>query len=498
MSGLGESEQIETKPRSAALIPRRSSKERPQPKPKPLRRYRKRGLVVVANRLPLRRRSNRRDSAWELAPGGLVSTLAPILGKQGGTWVGWEGRTGEASEPFPLEGFTIHPVPLSRDDLKEYYDGFANETLWPLYHDAVRKPHFHRAWWRRYEQVNGRFAEIVANLAERNAMVWIHDYHLQRVPALLRARRPDLRIGFFLHTPFPPPELFSQLPWRREIIEGLLGADVIGFQTSAGAGNFVRLSKRFSDARGTRPVLEVGGRQVLVDAYPVSIDFKRFETLASDPDVLKRADRFRQRLGHDRKIILGVDRLDYTKGIDVRLKAYRELLAHRDFSVEDVVFVQCAVPSREGVSTYEELKERVERLVGSINGEFGSVGSVAVHYLYRDHTPEELASLYLAADVMLVTPLRDGMNLIAKEYVATRTHNDGALILSEFTGAARELSHALVVNPHDVDGLASTLAHALTMPEKEAARRMRSLRDVVRQHTVHDWGKKFLEDLART
>jgi trehalose-6-phosphate synthase len=192
-----------------------------------------------------------------------------------------------------------------------------------------------------------------------------------------------------------------------------------------------------------------------------------------------------------------VDRLDYTKGIDMRLKAYRELLANRDFSVEDVALVQCAVPSRESVTGYEELRERVERLVGSINGEFGSVGSVAVHYLHRDHTPEQLASLYLAADVMLVTPLRDGMNLVAKEYVATRTKEDGVLILSEFTGAALELKQALVVNPHDVDGLASTLGHALTMPAKEATRRMRSLRDVVRQNTVHRWGKRFLEDLSR-
>jgi trehalose 6-phosphate synthase len=426
-----------------------------------------------------------------------VSALGPILRNQGGVWVGWEGRTGEASEPFDLEGFHVHPVPLSADELREYYHGFSNATIWPLYHDVVRPPKYHRIWWRRYELINERFARTVAELAGRGDLVWVQDYHLQRVPRLLRDMRPDLRIGFFLHTPFPPPELFSQLPWRKEILKGLLGADVIGFQTTPGAGNFIRLAKRFTSARGVRPHLETEGRRIRVDAYPVSIDFDRFEGLAQDRGIVEQAEAFRERLGGDRKIILGVDRLDYTKGIDVRLKAYRELLANRDFSVEDVAFVQCAVPSRESVFGYEELRERVERLVGSINGEFGSVGSVAVHYLHRDHTPEQLASLYLAADVMLVTPLRDGMNLVAKEYVATRIHDDGVLILSEFTGAAIELKQALVVNPHDVDGLASTLGHALTMPAKEAARRMRLMRDVVRQHTVHEWGKRFLEDLSR-
>ncbi len=479
---------------------RRKNKASRSARPKPSRerpgRGRKHEFIVVANRLPVHRVSRRGESAWKLSPGGLVSALAPLLRGSGGCWVGWEGRVGEASPPFMLDGFHMHPVPLRRADVDEYYYGFSNGTLWPLYHDAVRWPEYHRTWWHRYLEVNERFAEAVASIAARGARVWVHDYHLQLLPAALRRLRPDLRLGFFLHTSFPPQELFAQLPWRREILEGLLGADVVGFQTKPDAQNFMRLARHFAGARGTGQDLQADGRAVRVDAYPVSIDFDRFETLARDPKVLDGAQRFRQRLGAERSIVLGVDRLDYTKGIDLRLKAYRELLTRGEFSVDDAILVQCAVPSRENVATYGKLKNDIEMLVGGINGEFGEVGTVAVHYLHRNHTPEQLASLYCAADVMLVTPLRDGMNLVAKEYIATRTDHTGVLVLSEFTGAAHELRQALLVNPHDVNALASTLQHALTMPRKEAARRMRVLRATVRDHDVHDWGRDFLSDLT--
>lgn len=455
-------------------------------------------LVIVANRLPVRRILREGRSVWSRSPGGLVSALVPLVKDSGGAWVGWGGTGAGAFAPFQDGRFRLHPVTLSRSEVDDFYYGFSNRTLWPLYHDAVRWPEYRRAWWDQYVEINRRFAEIAAGAAANGASVWVHDYQLQLVPGFLRALRPDLRIGFFLHIPFPPPELFAQLPWRRDILERILGADVVGFQTRAGARNFTRSVKRYAGVKGTRRTLYHDGRRVCVAAFPVSIDVERFETLARKPSVRDRAAKFRQMLGPERRVILGVDRLDYTKGIDLRLEAYRELLRRGDATVADCVFVQTAVPSRERVLTYAGLKERVEMLVGQINGEFADVGRVAVHYLHRSVPPEELVALYLAADVMLVTPFRDGMNLVAKEYVASRLDNTGVLVLSEFTGAALELRQALLVNPHDVEALAGALHQALAMPRAEMKKRMQRLRKVIKAHDVHAWGREFLQALVRT
>jgi len=456
-----------------------------------------RDLVIVANRLPVRgvQRHGRRE--WKLSPGGLVSALVPILERRNGVWVGWGGHSGPAVAPFRHGGFSLRPVPLSKRELDAFYYGFSNRTLWPLYHDAVRWPEYHREWWGPYKDINRRYAEAAASVAADGAVVWVHDYHLQLVPAILRKLRPDLRIAFFLHVPFPPQELFAQLPWRREILSGLLAADVVGFQTKAGAANFATLARRYAGAKGTSRALLYQGRTVRADSFPVSIDFARFDELARSPTVRADAERFRARLGLRRKIILGVDRLDYTKGIDIRLKAFRELLARGDTTLADCVFVQTAVPSRENVVTYVDLKKRVEMLVGQINGEYADVGRVAVHYLHRNLPIEDLAALYVAADVMVVTPLRDGMNLVAKEYVATRIDDTGTLVLSEFTGAAVGLGSALIVNPHDVDGVSSAIGRALRMPPAEMARRMRRMRSAVQEHDVYDWGREFLEAVER-
>jgi trehalose 6-phosphate synthase len=453
-------------------------------------------LVICANRLPVRRVRRRGRAAWELSPGGLVSALTPFLQQREGAWVGWTGQPGKAPEPFEHDDIWNIPVGLNRQEVEEYYHGFANRTLWPLYHDAIRWPEYHREWWRAYEDVNRRFAEAAAEAAAEGAVVWIQDYHLQLVPAMLRELRGDLRIGFFLHIPFPPSELFAQLPWRRPILKGLLGCDVVGFQTRQAVQNFVRLARRFANAEGARGELEWRGRKVLARHNPISIDFELFEKRATDPATVKEALSLRHRLGLGRKIILGVDRLDYTKGIDLRLKAYHELLHERRLSERDTVFVQVAVPSRENVIFYRELRDRVDRLVGQINGEHASLGRVAVHYLHRGLPPEELVPLYCAADVMLVTPYRDGMNLVAKEYVACRERRDGVLVLSEFAGASQELRQALSVNPHDVEGLKDQMERALEMSAGEQRRRMRSLRRQVRRHDVHHWAEGFLEQLG--
>ena len=433
---------------------------------------------------------------WSRSPGGLVSALHPVLRERHGMWIGWAG--GIDSTPYvpDTDGIRMRAVPLSAADYEEYYEGYSNSTLWPLYHDAVETPQFHRRWWEAYQRVNRRFAHVAADHAERGALVWVQDYHLQLVPAMLRALRPDLRIGFFMHIPFPPAELFMQLPRRAELLRGMLGADLVGFQTTYGAKNFVRLAARLLGLRTDGPIIEVeDGRRVRADAFPISIDFREMEALGRSPEVIARARTLRADLGDPEKIILGVDRLDYTKGIEHRLKAYRELLADGRLKVSDAVMVQVAVPSRERVEHYKILRERVEREVGRINGEFGRLGLPAVHYLNQSFDRTEVAALYRAADVMVVTALRDGMNLVAKEYVATRVDNGGALVLSEFTGAAAELREAYLVNPHDVDGLKETLMRAIEASPAENRTRMRAMRRHVRKHDVRAWARAYLRAL---
>jgi trehalose 6-phosphate synthase len=454
-------------------------------------------IVIVSNRLPLNRVQHGRGKIWQASSGGLVSAVRPILQGTHSTWIGWTGETTNDVQPFVHEGVRNWPVPLSSKEVKSFYEGFSNRILWPLYHDAMRPPEYKSAWWAPYQAVNRRFAAAVASAASPGGAAWVHDYHLQLLPTILRELRPDLRIGFFLHIPFPPQELFAQLPWRREILQGILGADVIGFQTTIGAQNFMQVAQRFAGATEHDGMLRFGGRTIHVGAFPISIDFRSFQELAASPEVITRSREYRQRLGGgSRKIMLGLDRLDYTKGIDIRLQAYHEMLRARRVAPADCVLVQIAIPSREHVAEYKELRVKVERQVGEIEGEFGDIGNTPIHYLHRSVDDTDLVALYRAADVMLVTPLRDGMNLVAKEYVASRVDNTGVLVLSEFTGAARELRNALLVNPHDVSALVSRMERALRMPLREQEIRMQSMRKTVERHDVHAWADAFFQTLA--
>jgi trehalose 6-phosphate synthase len=464
----------------------------------------RRSLVIVANRLPVDENVGPDGTlTWSRSPGGLVSALHPVLRDRRGTWIGWSG--GIDSTPYvpDLDGIRMRAVPLSGPDYEHYYEGYANCTLWPLYHDAVETPAYHRRWWEAYQRVNRRFAQVTADYAERDGIVWVQDYHLQLVPAMLRQLRPDLRIGFFMHIPFPPAELFMQLPRRAELLRGILGADLVGFQTAGGADNFVRLAARLLDTPTTTAIgdqggggtVEIDGRQVLARAFPISIDVAEMEHLGRSPEVLDRAAKLRSDLGDPARVVLGVDRLDYTKGIEHRIKAYRELLVDGRVKVQDTVMVQVAVPSRERVEHYRVLRDKVEREVGRINGEFGRVGVPAVHYLNQSFDRAEVAALYLAADVLVVTALRDGMNLVAKEYIATRVDNGGALVLSEFTGAAAELTEAYLINPHDLDGLKDTMVRALDAAPAENRARMRAMRRHVRSHDVRAWARSYLKAL---
>ncbi|HEX5595748.1 MAG TPA: trehalose-6-phosphate synthase [Micromonosporaceae bacterium] len=454
-------------------------------------------FVVVANRLPVDEVTTPEEGRqWRRSPGGLVTALHPVLAQHKGTWVGWAGGVGAAPDPFELEGIRLHPVPLSADELERYYEGQSNATIWPLYHDAVETPVFKRRWREAYRLVNARFAEATAEVAAEGATVWVQDYQLQLVPAMLRQLRPDLRIGFFLHIPFPPIELFMQMPQRAEVLRGLLGADLVGFQQRLAAQNFVRLARHLLGLRYEGQTIIVDGRRVKAGAFPISIDVVEMEQMAADPMVQARAEQIRAELGNPKTVVLGVDRLDYTKGIELRLKAFRELLVDGKLTVPETVMVQVATPSRERVEHYQSLRVKVEREVGRINGEFGRVGVPAVHYLHRSYSRSELAALYCAADVMMVTPLRDGMNLVAKEYVACRADRDGALVLSEFAGAATELRQAFLCNPHDPDAVKDALMRAVQVDKTEAKRRMRVMQRHLRNHGVDQWARSFLQELG--
>src|SRR6478609_4525480 len=422
-------------------------------------------LVVVANRLPVDRITDADGSkGWRTSPGGLVTAIEPVLRENDGVWIGWPGGTDTDLEPFTEDGMQLIPMSMSQEEIEEHYEGFSNATLWPLYHDLAARPEFHREWWDTYQRVNKRFAEKAASVAAEGATVWVHDY---------------------------------QLPWRRQILEGLLGADLVGFQLAGAAQNFIRLVRQRVGHKTHRDLVYLpDGRTVRAAAFPISIDSAGFEELARSKEVETRAIEIREALGSPRKVFLGIDRLDYTKGIYARLRAFSELIADGHLDVEDAVFVQVATPSREQVEQYRILRDDIDRLVGRINGDLGRIGRPAISYLHASYPREEMAALYRAADVMVVTPFRDGMNLVAKEYVACRYDDDGALVLSEFAGAADELRQAWLINPYDINGMKAALLEAYEADDKERSRRMKAMRKTIIQHDVNAWADSFLGELA--
>ncbi len=457
----------------------------------------KASFVVVANRLPVDRVSGDDDQvSWRTSPGGLVTALEPVMQSRGGAWIGWHGAPDEQVEPFHHQGYDIIPVPLSSQDVEQFYEGFSNATLWPLFHDCIAEPVFHREWWDCFRKVNRRFAQAVAERAENGATVWVQDYQLMLVPQYLRELRPDLRIGFFLHIPFPPPELFSRLPWRSEIIEGVLGSDLIGFQFPGCVSNFIRVARRLPDVEGARGRVHLpDGRMVSIKAFPISIDAVGMRDLANSPEVRAEAEKLRHELGDPQTILFGVDRLDYSKGLRGRVRAIGELFDSHQLDPETAVFLQLATPSRERVEEYRALRGDIDLMVGRINSESDSLARSPIAYRYTSVPRETLAAMYQIADLMIVTPLRDGMNLVAKEYLACRSRNDSALVLSEFAGAALELKQAYMVNPYDIDGMKATILKALNDPLRVKARKMRAMRKQVFEHDIDLWADSFLTEL---
>ena len=457
-------------------------------------------FVVVANRLSVDRVvADDGSETWRTSPGGLVTALEPVMqSRRGSAWVGWPGSPDEELEPFVHDGIQLVPVSLSAQDVTEYYEGFSNATLWPLFHDGVAFPEYHREWWDAYVRVNRRFAEAAAAVAAEGAQVWVQDYQLLLVPRMLRTLRPDLYIGFFLHIPFPPMELFVQLPWRAEILDGLLGSDLVGFQIAGGASNFIHLvSERLGYPTGDDTVTLPDGRVCAARAYPISIPTQRFADLAADPAVQERAREIRAELDDPELLFLGVDRLDYTKGIKHRLRAFGELVTSGQLDPDRAAFLQVATPSRERVEEYKMLRDEIDRIVGRINGSVGRIGRQPVTYLHTHYPREEMVAMYSAADVMVVSPLRDGMNLVAKEYIACRRNGDGALVLSEFTGAADELGKwTYSINPYDINGMKATMLRAATDAPEERQRRMAALREQVFTHDIDRWAESFLADMG--
>jgi trehalose 6-phosphate synthase/phosphatase len=458
-------------------------------------------VLIGANRLPVSVRVDDGEFRLVESAGGLATSLKRIHEKSQGLWVGWVGEPVRALAKVEnqltdaLARRNLVAVNLSRTELARYYDGFSNGVIWPLFHYLLDKVNLDAELdWRSYWHVNKRYAETLARHYQPGDLIWVHDYQLLLVPGMLRRLLPDAKIGFFLHIPFPASDVFRILPWRKEVIESLLSADLVGFHTSTYRHNFQRSAVQLTAADFDLDYIRFNDKVVKLGVYPIGIDVEPFEVEAAETAVETEMRRIRK--AHpDKRIILGVDRLDYTKGIPRRLLTIERLLEQRPTLRDKLLFIQVAVPSREKIAAYHDLRQRVNELSGSINAQYGTPIGSPIHLLYRSIPFTQLLALYRIADVMLVTPLRDGMNIVAKEYVAARTDEDGVLVLSEFAGAAAELREALMVNPYDISGTAATLAVALDMDPVERHVRMHAMRAHVKMHDVHRWAQRFLDAL---
>ncbi len=460
-----------------------------------------RRLVVVSNRLPVKLERGGTGLRVQPSCGGLVTAMRPVLRQGGGCWIGWTGTDSNPEIDALLrersgDGYTLVPVFLTAAEEDGFYRGCCNQVLWPLFHDLQSRCKFDPAYWEAYRGVNEKFADAVEAAAGRDDFVWVHDYHLMLLGSALRARGFPVRLRYFHHIPFPPPDIFEKLPWRTQILRALLQFCAVGFQTARDRRNFVAAVRRcLRDARvqrlGENLLVRAEGLGTLAGTFPISIDYGEFAAQAAWPEVSAKAEEI-QRGAAPSQIIFGLDRLDYTKGIPERLRAFRALLEQYEELHGLVTLVQVVVPSREEVPEYRELKLTIERLVSQINGQYGSPGWVPVRYFYRHLSRPELAAFYRAADIALVTPLKDGMNLVAKEFCASRVNDDGVLILSEFAGAARQLKcGALLVNPYDTEGVAAALYRAVRMSGREQRIRMRRMRHHLRRHDVFRWCASF-------
>ncbi len=463
-----------------------------------------RRLFIVSNRLPII--VAKESDEWQIhsSSGGLVTALDPLMKQNHGLWLGWAGVEGDAPLEPLLEqhsiqqGYELRAVPLDETEVDRYYRGFSNQTIWPLFHDLLGDCTFDLEQWNYYNKVNEKFASEIARLHRPDQFIWIHDYQLMLVGFYLREMGISVDLNFFLHIPFPSADLLARLPWKNEIIYSLLEYDHIGFQTAHDRRNFIQCVRMLiPNARvtssGRQSIVHLEGRKIMLGTYPISIDFNEFNRDAKSKEVAEAAWYTHENLP-GRMLLLGLDRLDYTKGMPERFLAFQRALEKYPELHRNISLVQIVVPSRLHVPEYQALKEQLDTLAGNINGRFSQGGWVPIHYMFRELDRTQLLGYYRACEIALITPLRDGMNLVSKEYCASSVDNNGVLILSEFAGAADQLSKgALMVNPYDVENTADAIYQAYVMSPEERQRRMRILRSEVRRNNVHRWVQWFLE-----
>ncbi|UKJ05832.1 bifunctional alpha,alpha-trehalose-phosphate synthase (UDP-forming)/trehalose-phosphatase [Solitalea lacus] len=455
--------------------------------------------IIVSNRLPIKISISGNQINYQSSEGGLATGLGSIFKNGDNLWIGWpgafiscEGQQAEVTQN--LAERNLIPIFLSQDEINMYYEGFSNETLWPLFHYFPSYATYSEENWETYKAVNQKFANTIISNSNPDDKIWIHDYQLMLVPQMVRTKLPKAKIGFFLHIPFPSFEVFRLLPWREELLLGVLGADLIGFHTFDDSNYFINSCQRVLGITSINNQILLNDKPIIVDAFPISIDFQKYHNLACDPLQKNHEENIAKRKGAA-KLMLSVDRLDYSKGLINRLKAFDILLDKFSEYLGKVVFVQLVVPSRDTVKQYSELKEEVDRLVSNINAKYGTLSWQPIQYFYRSFTIDLLSALYKNADIALVTPMRDGMNLVSKEYVASKIDETGVLILSEMAGASRELNDALIINPNDLEQYVNALVEALEMPKEEQIRRMRAMREIVSKFNIQHWVKVFMQRL---
>ncbi len=457
-------------------------------------------LLIVSNRLPVT--VSKREDKLRYVPsaGGLATGLNSLSKSYESVWIGWPGIAAErVKKERPqivneLASRNCHPIFINQHDLEQYYYGFSNRTIWPLFHYFMQYAAYNKKNWDTYRKMNQLFCKEVAQVARPNDIIWVHDYHLMLLPQFIRAAMPDATIGFFMHIPFPSFEVFRILPSRKEIVKGMLGADLIGFHTYDYAHHFLQTARRLLGYDCRKTQISLDDRVVRVDAYPMGIDYMQFLHAAETSGVQREVHRIRKRIG-ERKVIISIDRLDYTKGILQRLEAYDHFLDHNPDYREKVVLIIVAVPSRTGVDQYAQLKKDVDEMISRINGKYGTLAWMPVWYLYRFLPFKNLVPLYIVGNVALVTPLRDGMNLIAKEYLATRKDKTGVLILSEMAGASKVLGESIIVNPNDKEEMADAIKQALEMTIDEQMRRNEAMQTRIARYNVERWANDFIDSL---
>jgi trehalose 6-phosphate synthase/phosphatase len=455
--------------------------------------------IIISNRLPVKIQEKDGEYTSSASEGGLATGLGSIYQEGDNVWIGWPGTEIAADKQdeitAQLADLSLMPVFLSQEEISEYYEGFSNEVLWPIFHYyASTYSTYKQSNWEFYQQVNQKFADVVLSVAQSGDTIWIHDYQLLLLPALIRAKLPEVSIGFFLHIPFPSFQLFHLIPWRTELLEGLLGADLIGFHTFDDVQHFTQACARLLHVNLSSNVISLPDRLVVAEAFPMGIDEKKYASLAESKEVKQEIKQLQESFAGARTI-LSVDRLDYSKGILQRLQAFEELLRNNPEYLEKVILYMIVVPSRDTVPQYKHLRDEIDKRVGNINSLFRTLNWSPVQYFYRSFPIETLSALYASTDVALVTPMRDGMNLVSKEYVASRVQNNGVLILSEMAGSSRELIDALIVNPNNMNMMTSAIKQALEMPAEEQESRMIKLRENVSKFNVKHWVKIFMDRL---